>query len=364
MWLIFVDTVVENGGSMKAWIWSAVAVLALVWLYGAWGAGYFLFDHTAFASEPGLGQAEAFSRRKQFVDVGKWTVATIDEGQGPPVVLLHGCPFHSYEWRHIIPQLSRRYRVIAPDLLGLGDTPVRLDGDYRLPKDAEMVLALLDTLGVREAFFVGHDHGAATLQLLMKRHPERVRAAVLTNAEAYDQWPSEPERPYVALMVNPLTAPLFRLALGSSWVQHEVFAIAHHDPARTMSDANLAAYLRASLSTPGRSARFRRFFHWQLDPAHNRVTLDLVDGLRRFDKPTLIAWGRRDTNFGPQIAERLARDIPGTVRIEWFERSAHMPMEEEPKAYGAALLRFFGEVEAGSARAASRRPHSQGEAGL
>ncbi|MFQ5697126.1 MAG: alpha/beta fold hydrolase [Myxococcota bacterium] len=340
---------------MKRWLGSGIGVVMLVWLYGAWGAGYFLLDRGGLASLPTTERLEDFSRHKHFVEAGRWTVASIDEGQGTPVVLLHGCPFHSYEWRYVIPQLSERYRVIAPDLLGLGDTPVRLDGDYRLPNDAAMVLALLDSLGLREAFFVGHDHGAATLQLLMKEHPERILGVVLTNAEAYDQWPSAPERPYLALMVNPVTAPLFRLAMGLRWVQHEVFAIAHHDPGRTMTDADLDAYLRASLSTPRRSARFRRFFRWQLDPHHNRVTLDVVDGLRRFHKPTLIAWGREDTNFGPEIAERLAGDIPGSVRIDWFERSAHMPMEEEPEAYGAALLRFFGEVQAASASASPSR---------
>ena len=338
---------------MRIWTGSALAALALVWLYGAWGAGYFVFDREGFASGRTLAGVEAFSLHKHFVQAGGRTVASIDEGHGAPVVLLHGCPFHSYEWRYIIPQLAEHYRVIAPDLLGLGDTPVRLDEDYRLPNDAAMVLALLDSLGVHEAFFVGHDHGAATLQLLMKEHPERIRAAVLTNAEAYDQWPSKPERPFVALMVNPLTAPLFRLAMGSRWVQRQVFAIAHHDPDRSMTDADLDAYLRASLSTPRRSARFRRFFRWQLDPQHNRVTLDLVDGLRRFQKPTLIAWGQKDTNFGPEIADRLARDIPGAVGIHWFEHSAHMPMEEEPEAYGATLLRFFSQSEAA---AAARRP--------
>jgi pimeloyl-ACP methyl ester carboxylesterase len=70
-----------------------------------------------------------------------------------------------------------------------------------------------------------------------------------------------------------------------------------------------------------------------------------VDGMRKFDRPTLILWGRHDTNFGPPIAERLAKDIPGVVRIRWMENSAHLPMLEEPEAYAAALTQFFGEDE-------------------
>jgi pimeloyl-ACP methyl ester carboxylesterase len=315
------------------------------WLWAAWRAGTFLRAPSRMAAsldDPGM---DSFSRRKRYVDVAPWKVATVDEGHGDAVVLLHGCPFHSFEWRDVIPALSKRYRVIAPDLLGLGDTAVRLDQDYRLPRDVEMVLGLLDALGVERAHFVGHDHGAATLQLLMKERPDRIRSAVLTNAEAYDAWPSEPERPYLHLVVNPALSPLFRAALTVPAVQRDVFQIAVHRR-EAFSDEVLAAYTRAHTATPERWQRLVRFFRWQLDREHNRETLRAVDGLRRFRQPTLILWGRHDTNFGPGLAERLAADIPGTVRIEWLENSAHMPMQEEPERYASALLGFLGEVEA------------------
>ena len=60
-----------------------------------------------FVSQPNEGSMEEFSRRKQYVSVGPWNVAYVDEGSGPPVFLLHGCPFHSYQWRDVIPVLSR-----------------------------------------------------------------------------------------------------------------------------------------------------------------------------------------------------------------------------------------------------------------
>jgi pimeloyl-ACP methyl ester carboxylesterase len=181
--------------------------LAFAWSGAAWRAGTFLGESPRVAAsleDPGV---EPFSRSKRYVRVGAWQVATIDTAHGDPLVLLHGCPFHAYEWRDVIPRLSQHQRVIAPDLLGLGDTQVRLDEDYRLPREAEMVVGLLDALGIERAHFVGHDHGAATLQLLMDRRPERIRSAVLTNAEAYDAWPSEPERPYLELIVHPLSSP-------------------------------------------------------------------------------------------------------------------------------------------------------------
>ena len=321
---------------------ALLALAALAWTYGAMQAGHFIRDRSVRIADTSDRALEAFSRRKQLIDLGPWRVAYIDEGSGPPVVLLHGCPFSSYEWRDVIPRLTSHYRVIAPDLLGLGDTVVRLDDDYRLPNDVQMVVGLLDALHIDSARFVGHDHGGATLQLLMKQRPERIHSAVLTNVEAYDLWPSEPERPYVEAIVNPITSPVLRLALAFTPVQRDIFSIAVHDPA-VLTDEVLAAYVRPHISSPERWLRLRRFFRWQLDRDHNRETLRALDGLRRFDRPTLLLWGRHDTNFGPALAERLAKDIPGVVRIEWLEQSAHLPMQEEPEAYAGALLRFFSE---------------------
>jgi pimeloyl-ACP methyl ester carboxylesterase len=303
-----------------------------------------------FVSQPNEDSMEEFSKRKRYVSVGAWNVAYVDEGSGPPVILLHGCPFHAYQWRDVIPVLSRDHRVIAPDLLGLGDTQVRLTDDYRLPQDVVMVKGLMDALGILEADFVTADHGAATLQLLMVDAPERIRRAVITNAEAYDLWPSQPEIKYLKMIVHPVTSPVFRFLLHhSAWVRREVFSIAVHRE-EVFTDEVVLAYTRAHTSSDARWQRLRRFFRWQLDPEHNRVTLDAVDGLRRFDRPTLILWGKVDTNFGPAIAERLAGDIPGVVGVEYLEESAHMPFQEEPEAYNAALLRFLGATEGELAR--------------
>jgi 2-hydroxymuconate-semialdehyde hydrolase len=326
-----------------------IVVLGFLWAFAAMKAGLFITDRHAAASNSHEESMEAFSKNKKFIDVDSWRVAYIDEGGGEPVLLLHGCPFHSFEWRDVIPLLTPRYRVIAPDLLGLGDTVVRLDDDYRLPNQMKMVVGLMDRLGVKSARIVGHDHGGATAQLMMKYHPERIQRLVLTNVEAYDQWPSEPERPYLEWIVSPVRTPFLRALLGATAAQRDIFSIAVHNK-QALTDEVLAAYVRPHIATPERWLRLRRFFHWQLDREHNLETLRAVDGMRRFDHPTLLLWGKHDTNFGPALAERLAKDIPGFVRTELLENSAHMPMQEEPEAYARAVLRFFDEDGAGKGR--------------
>jgi 2-hydroxymuconate-semialdehyde hydrolase len=320
----------------------ALAIASATWALGAIRAGLFIQDRHKAASQPDENSLEPFSQTKKFLTVGSWKVAYIDQGSGDPMILLHGCPFQGYEYSRIIPILARHYRVIVPDLLGLGDTVVRLDDDYRLPNQVNMVVGLMDRLGLESAFFVCHDHGGAICQLMMKEHPERLRAVVLTNAEAYDLWPSAPERLDVQLVVHPATTPIFRLVLGSRTAQRWIYRIAVKNRG-ALTDEVLTGFTRPNMATPERWLRLRRFLSWQLDRDHNLETMRALDGMRRFHSPTLILWGRNDTNFGPAIAERLAQDIPGVVRIEWLEHSAHLPMLEEPEAYAQAVERFVSE---------------------
>ncbi len=293
-----------------------------------------------FVSERYEASMEPFSKKKRYLALSEWEVAYVEEGTGAPLILLHGCPFQSYEWHRVMPRFANHYRVIAPDLLGLGDTRVTLRQDYRLPKQVEMVTQMMDALGIEDAYFIGHDHGAATLQLMMDRTPERIRKCILSNAEAYDRWPSREERPYVASIVNPLTSYFLYLALHSRYVQREIFGIAVADSA-TLDDEMLEAFTRPHIATLRRWQRLRRFFRWQLDREHNLETLRAVEGMRAFEAPTLILWGKQDANFGTRIAERLAEDIPGAVGIRYLEHSAHLPMLEEPERYANIALRFL-----------------------
>lgn len=97
---------------------------------------------------------------KHHIQVHDARVAYLDDGDGPPLLLLHGCPFSSYIWRHLIPLLRERFRCIAPDLLGLGDTETPPGADWSQPAQAATVVGLLDALRIDAAHVVAHDHGA------------------------------------------------------------------------------------------------------------------------------------------------------------------------------------------------------------
>ena len=235
---------------------------------------------------------DPFSLAKQFIHVGDARVAYADHGDGSPVLLLHGCPFSSFVWRTVIPTLGEAgHRCLAPDLLGLGDTETPSDADWSLPAQLAMVVDLLDVLGLERIDVVGHDHGGAIAQMLAANHPERINRLVLCNAEAYDNWPSGDERPFVVATQLPVLGAGFRLALSSPMTFKLILTAANAVKDRAaLTDELVTGYVRANLSDPHKRAKTARFLAGQLDPNNSRCTLDAVDGLRRFDHPTMLLW--------------------------------------------------------------------------
>ncbi len=279
---------------------------------------------------------------KHHIQVGDARVAYLDEGDGPPLLLLHGYPFSSYIWRHVIPLLRPHFRCIAPDLLGLGDTETPPDADWSLPAQATTVVGLLDALGIDTAHLVAHDHGAAAAQLIAAGHPSRIRRLILTNAEAYDNWPSRDELPFIRATQIPLVGNLVMWACARPGLLRYALRSGHavSNPA-VLTPELLRGYIAANLADRHRRTKTRRFLAGQLDPANNQATTDALPGLRAFDHPTLIIWGRDDPHFGPEWAQRLRDDIPGAVHVELLPDTGHLLMEERPDDLARLLLDFL-----------------------
>ena len=115
---------------------------------------------------------------KSTIEVDGLTMAYVDEGEGSPIVLLHGNPTSSFLWRNIIPHLSALGRCIAPDLIGMGDSaklPDPRPGSYTFVEHRRYLDGLLEKLGVREdVVLVLHDWGSALGFDWARRHPDAV----------------------------------------------------------------------------------------------------------------------------------------------------------------------------------------------
>ena len=300
---------------------------------------------------------EEFSEAKRLVTVGDARIAYFESGTGSSVLFLHGCPFASFIWRNVIGRLSSSFHCIAPDLLGLGDTETPAAADWSLRAQAAAIIGLLDALALPSVHIVGHDHGGAVAQILAAEYPQRVQRLVLANVEAYDNWPSAEERPFVRLTQIPLIGDLvlwiwsWRPILRVTLIQ----ARAVHDREALTSDF-LRGYVCANFANWHRRRKTRRFLGGQFDRRNNRVTLEIVDGLRRFDHPTLLIWAEDDPHFGPEWGERLQRDIPGVVRFERLPATGHLLMEERPAEFASLVADFLAKIQ--PEHADERRRHA------
>ena len=293
-------------------------------------------------------EIDSFSWQKRFVAIGSARVAYLDEGDGPPVVLIHGCPFSSFVWREVIARLRRGYRCIAPDLLGLGDTETAFGADVSVRAQAGMIIALLDALGLGTVHLIGHDQGGAIAELLAADIPERVGTLVLCDAEAYDNWPSAEELPFVRLTQLPVLGRALLWLLSFPAITRLVLGLEHavHDR-RVLTSELVRGYVRANTGQAHKRAKLRRYLARQLDPVNRRSTLDALEGLRRFDHPTLVIWGKHDPHFGPEWGKRLSQDIPGARRLELVD-AGHLVMEERPDDFTRLVADFLAHPSAPS----------------
>ena len=144
------------------------------------------------ASARNVRRGVSFGTEVHATDQGR--IAYIDKGNGPAALFLHGFPLNSFQWRGVIPQLSKSRRCIAPDFLALGYTEVA-DGQSVAPQaQLKMLVQLLDKLSISSIDIVANDSGGAIAQLFVAHHPERVRSLLLTNCD------TEPDSPPAAVL--------------------------------------------------------------------------------------------------------------------------------------------------------------------
>ena len=136
---------------------------------------------------------------KHKIEVMGYHMAYVDEGEGPPIVLLHGNPTSSYLWRNVIPHLTRLGRCIAPDLIGMGDSDKLEDSgpeSYRFVAHRQFLNGFLSEMGIqKDIVFVIHDWGSALGFDWAYRHPEAVRGIAYMEAIVqplnWEDWPEE-----------------------------------------------------------------------------------------------------------------------------------------------------------------------------
>lgn len=261
-------------------------------------------------------------------------------GAGPPVVLIHGMVNSSRHWEAVAAPLADGYTVIAPDLIGHGDSATPR-GDYSLGAHAAAVRDLLAAIGVDGATIVGHSLGGGVAMQFFWQFPQRTERLVLVSSGGLGPEVS----PLLRTAALPGASGLLAAAADRRVVDGLARLGARLRARGSGTGVQLQAVARAlrPLERPGAREAFVQTLRSVIDVRGQRVSardrLYLLDGM-----PTLIVWGERDHTI-PIAHGRAAHEaIPGS-RFATLPRAAHFPNLEDPEGL-AALLRSFLESTA------------------
>ena len=264
-------------------------------------------------------------------------------GDGPPIVLIHGMLNSSSHWRSVALELARDYTVIAPDLIGHGDSAAPR-GDYSLGAHAASIRDLLAAIGIDRASIVGHSLGGGVAMQFFYQFPQRVERLVLVSSGGLGHEVTASLRSAALPGVSPLLAMTIRPRLVGALAQG----------GKRLRDRGVGAgvYLQAAARAlrPLQNAESREAFlhtlravidvHGQRVSATDR--LYLLEAL-----PTMIVWGERDNTI-PLAHGRAAHEAIPCNRFETIAGAAHFPHLEEPDALSALLRDFMRTTQPGA----------------
>ena len=257
-------------------------------------------------------------------------------GAGPSVVLIHGMINSSRHWEPVALRLADSYTVIAPDLIGHGDSATPR-GDHSLGAHAASIRDLLASIGVERATIVGHSLGGGVAMQFFYQFPQRTERLALISSGGLGSEVS----PLLRGAALPGASTVLRLA-----AQPRLLAAFDRAGARLRSrgsskGAYLNAFARAlrPLQEPGSRRAFLETLRSVIDVHGQRVSardlLYLLD-----EMPTLIVWGERDRTIPISHGLDAQRSIP-QCRLKTLPRAAHFPHLEDPDGLAAVLGEFL-----------------------
>lgn len=271
---------------------------------------------------------------------------------GEPIVFVHGLLVNSLLWRKVTPSLAAAgFRCIAPDWpLGSHVVPMSPDADLSPTGVAGMIDSFLEALSLEGVTLVGNDTGGAISQVTAAEHPKRIGRLVLTNCDAYENFPP-PE--FKSLMLVPkIPGATFGMyqALRLKAVRKKFFHILQSTPL----DHEL---LDAHFEPGQRSHGVRRDANKVMRGIDAKHTLAAAAKLSKdFHKPVLLAWGTRDPFFTLATAQRLARDLPDARLVE-IPTSKTFVSEDAPERLAELISSFVRKTPRHSAgRSVGTRP--------
>jgi pimeloyl-ACP methyl ester carboxylesterase len=271
------------------------------------------------------------------VQVGNITMRWEEDGEGIPVILIHGVPTSPRLWRDVIP-LVQGGRCLAWEMVGYGHSiPEGRGRNISVRQQADYLLRWMRTIGVDRAILVGHDLGGGVAQIVAVHRPEVCAGLVLTNSICYDSWPI----PSVKLLRS-VGAFLQRLPNGAFKGLFGQFLARGHDNVRTAAESILEHW------GPYDQQPAAEEFVRQIRSFDVRDTLEIAGRVPNISVPAGVVWGASDQFQKVAYGERLAADL-STV-LQRIEGGKHFTPEDHPDVLAGAINEVIR--EAGSEQAA------------
>jgi pimeloyl-ACP methyl ester carboxylesterase len=260
-------------------------------------------------------------------------LAVRDEGEGQPVLLLHGFPDSSYLWRHQIEALTAAgMRCIAPDLRGRGESerPDAVEA-YAIRHTVADAIAILDALNVAKAHVVGHDFGALAAWLLATAHPERVDRLVTMSV-------GHPST-FTERTMRQREASWYQLLFQFEGIAEELL---QRDDWRLFrdwlrNDGDTVRYIE-ELSRPG---ALTAGLNWYRANLHPKRELERRPPLPKIQADTLGIWSSRDHYLTEDRMVASGEHVAGAWRYERIEGASHWLQLDEPGHVNELLLEFL-----------------------
>jgi pimeloyl-ACP methyl ester carboxylesterase len=289
---------------------------------------------TARAGAAGDPQTQQVHHRTVAIDGVDVFYREAGRADAPAVLLLHGFPTSSHMFRNLIPALADRYRVVAPDLPGFGNsaTPRRDRFAYTFESYAEIVRKLTEKLGLERYALYVMDYGAPVGYRLATAHPERVSAIVVQNGNAYEEGIQRFWGPLQAYWKSGSRKD--REALRSlTSIESTRFQYTHGVPDATLVSPDTWTMDQAFLDRPGnQEIQLDLFYDYRTNLALYPVWQAYF---REHQPPMLVVWGKNDQIFVVAGAEAYRRDNP-RAEVHLLD-AGHFALE----THGAEIARLM-----------------------
>lgn len=259
---------------------------------------------------------------------------------GPTILLLHGFPTSSHMFRNLIPRLSDRFHVVAPDYPGFGHSsmPSVDEFDYTFDRLSEVIDAFVQRLGIEKYILYVMDYGAPVGFRLAAKHPERIQGLIVQNGNAYEEGLREFWKPFRAYWKDrsEKSAAALRKFLdvqATKWqYTHGVRNPRTIDPGSWIVDQYF-------LDRPGnQEIQLQLFYDYGSNPPRYP---EWQAYFRRHQPPTLVVWGKNDHIFPADGAHPYGRDLK-SIELHLLD-TGHFALEEDGEKITSLIRRFFSE---------------------